>query len=181
MKKLVLAGCMCLLVVLVSCDEGAIDDNSQVKKAAVDVPVGVGGLTAEQRNIGNRLLADNKPGSIKHLYIFSAYSGQVLIYSTVKEKVTSSGKRLAPTTTTGSGKYAYSYFNVSVRGHNIKTPEVMQDDGSYGSSIPYLYWWDAQGIYHQHYVAGGQIIHISDQPLDVPSIIINMELTKGGE
>src|SRR6185503_6965090 len=35
--------------------------------------------------------------------------------------------------------------------------------------------WDTKGVYHQHYVDGGQILHISDQPLAVKSIVLNME------
>jgi hypothetical protein len=57
---------------------------------------GTDGLTVEQRNIRDRLKIDNLPGSIKHLYVISAYSGQVLLYSTVRGKITSGGKRLTP-------------------------------------------------------------------------------------
>jgi hypothetical protein len=31
------------------------------------------------------------------------------------------------------------------------------------------------GIYHQHFMTGGQIVHISDQPIAVKSVTINME------
>lgn len=40
---------------------------------------------------------------------------------------------------------------------------------TYGSSVPYIFWWDTNGIYHQHYISGGQIVHISDQPIEVKS------------
>lgn len=150
---------------------------SGVEKASVQVPTGTDGLTAEQRNIRDRLLADNKPGAIKHLYVISAYSGQVLIYSTVRGKVTSSGKRLTPTLVNGSANCTACGFGVQFGGYTMYTPEVLQDDGSYGTSMEYLYWWDTKGVYHQHYVQGGQIVHISDQPLAVKSIVINMETT----
>lgn len=52
----------------------------------------------------------------------------------------------------------------------------MQDDGTYGSFVEYWHWWDTRGIYHQHYVEGGQIVHISDQPLSVKGVVINMNL-----
>lgn len=58
------------------------------------------------------------------------------------------------------------------------TTEVLGDDGTYGQSGDYLYWWDSKGVYHQHYLSGGQIVHISDQPLAVKSVIINMEMDK---
>jgi hypothetical protein len=152
--------------------------SSGLGKASVKVPVGSDGLTAEQRNIRDRLAEDNKPGSIKHLYVISAYSGQVLIYSTVRGKVTSGGKRLTPTSIYGgTSNNNYTTFGVDIDGKGFATTEVLQDDGTYGSSGDYLYWWDTKGVYHQHYVAGGQIVHVSNQPLAVKSVVINMEET----
>ncbi len=52
---------------------------------------------------------------------------------------------------------------------------MLGDDGAYGSSGDYLYWFDSRGIYHQHFVSGGQIVHVSAEPLSVKSIIINIE------
>lgn len=56
-----------------------------------------------EENIAKKLTEDNKIGSIKYLYIVSAYSGDVLIYSTVKGKVTSSGKRISPYSVVAAG------------------------------------------------------------------------------
>ena len=161
------------------CDEGIPKSASGVSKATVKIHIGADGLTSEQRNIKKRLQNDNKPGSIKHLYVISAYSGQVIIYSTVKGKVTSGGKRLTPTTitdvytsSTGTG------FPIKIAGKTAWTQEVLQDDGTYGSSMDYLYWTDQNGNYHQHYVTGGQILHVSSAPISVKSIIINMEMTE---
>jgi len=78
------------------CDLGEPESSSGVKQRRIDVQTNAQGVTAEQSNVGNRLLEDNKPGSIKHLYIISAYSGQVLIYSTVKGKVTSGSVLICP-------------------------------------------------------------------------------------
>ncbi len=69
-----------------------------IGKATANVAAQSDGLTIEQQNIKHRIELENMPGSIKHLYVFSAYSGQCLLYSTVKGKVTSSGKRLTPST-----------------------------------------------------------------------------------
>ena len=157
---------------------------SGVKKAKVQVQTNPDGLTTEQQNIKDRLLEDNKPGSVKHLYVISAYSGQVIIYSTVRGKVTSGGKRLTPTSVhVGDGQSAKRFYGFPVRVGNVdaETEEVLQDDGSYGHSADYLYWWDTKGVYHQHYVSGGQIVHVSNQPLAVKGIIINMELTQKPE
>ena len=132
---------------------------------AARVPVGSDGLTAEQKNIHDRLALE-KPGSIKHLYVISAYSGQTILYSTVRGKVTSSGKRLSPSTQQPYGTWS---------GGGWYSSEQLGDDGAYGSSVEYLYWWDSKGNYHQHYVSGGQIVHVSDQPMNVGSVTINVE------
>lgn len=150
---------------------------SGVQRTSVQVQTGTDGLTTEQRNVRDRLTEDNKPGSIKHLYVVSAYSGDVLIYSTVKGKVTSSGKRLTPTSIVvgASGDFKRSGFPAL---DGYVTSEVLQDDGTYGSSTEYLYWWDVQGRYHQHYPAGGQIIHVSNEPLLVKRVILNVSATE---
>jgi hypothetical protein len=181
-----LGGAVLSLAMLTAGQNDGCDDLSSQSKAASGVEVktttvkpGEDGLTVEQRNIAARLAMDNKPGSIKHLYVISAYSGQVLLYSTVKGKVTSSGKRLAPTTVTYSDKEMGVNGNqVWLDGKRFVTNEMTQDDGTFGTSVEYLYWWDVQGRYHQHYVSGGQIVHISDQPIPVKSIVINIEAEK---
>lgn len=157
---------------------------SGVKEVRADVQTGPDGLTTEQSNVKERLHRDNLPGNIKHLYIISCYSGDVLIYSTVKGKVTSSGKRLSPTsvhagvTRTGDLSVDYAGVPVNINGHRHYTSEVLQDDGTYGTSIDYLYWYDSKNIYHVHYPTGGQMIHVSDQPLAVKKVILNLEHSK---
>jgi hypothetical protein len=176
---------LCALAVILMADDCGdsppAKSASGVSKADVQVPVGADGYTAEQRNVRNRLLEDNKPGAIKHLYVISPYSGQVILYSTVKGKVTSGGKRLTPSTVQGfaSGSSAYTGPRVNLGGAEYYTGEVLQDDGTYGTSGDYLYWWDVRGAYHQHYLTGGQIITVSDQPLPVKSVTINIENPQG--
>lgn len=123
------------------------------------------GKTVEQNNILRRLENDNTPGSIKHLYIISAYSGDVLMYSTVDGKVTSSGKRLDPTTERNCGGYSTEGCVVT---------EKMQADGTYGSSVDYIYWFDVGGVYHQQYITGGMIVHVSSEPIAVSKVVLNL-------
>lgn len=150
-----------------------------VHQAKAEVHVQASGLTVEQENIGARLEEDNRPGSLKHLYVISAYSGDVILYSTVRGKVTSSGKRLTPYTVAAQdGQYVGSEhegMRIRIGGDVYRTPEVLQDDGTYGSSEPYIYWWDSKNVYHQHYVSGGQIVHVSSAPIRVARVIINVE------
>jgi len=151
-----------------------------VKQLTVKVPVGADGLTAEQRNIKFKYDMDNKPGAIKHLYVVSAVSGDCVLYSTVDGKVTSSGKRLSPTTVAAGheegDKVDYDWgVSVTIGGETYYTTEVCQDDGTYGNSIDYLLWKDSRGIGHQHYPTDDQIIHVSTQPMSWPKIVLNLE------
>ena len=160
------------LLCLTSCLEEQ-KSASGVGRAKAEVQLQANGLTVEQENIQKRLQMENLPGSVKHLYLLSAYSGEVVLYSTVKGKITSSGKRLTPLTVgVGEGGYGLPFrLNDSVEGLQ-KTGEVIQDDGTYGSSIEYLYWWDQSGVYHQQYVTGGLILHIADQPMQFGRVTI---------
>lgn len=191
MKRLIVL--LALGILLTACQAGddafapAPKSASGVKKVAVKVQTDRNGQTVEQKNIIARLKADNAPGSIKHLYVFSAYSGDTLLYSTVKGKVTSSGKRLTPKTVSAglirSSDFGSEGYGVAVvvGGRKYRTNEVLRDDGTYGNSIPYLYWFDAGGKYHQHYISGGQIIHVSDTPIRLsgkPRIEIEMVTEK---
>ncbi len=163
-----------------ACDyEGEPRSSSGVGKASVKVQTQPDGLTTEQANVRDRLVEDNRPGAIKHIYFISPYSGQVLLYSTVRGKVSSGGKRLTPTTITsnpGEG-YCTSGFDINIGGSRRCTDEVLQDDGTYGSSSDYLFWWDTKGVYHQHVVTGGQIIHVSSEPIAVKSVVLNLSST----
>lgn len=169
--SLVLVGLLSLVLIGCNWEYQEPVSNSGIKKAEVKIAVGSDGFSAEQRNVIKRYKKDNELGSIKHLYIISAMSGQVIIYSTVDGKVTSSGKRLTPTSTTSGDLYGMDF---AMGNHRYETNEVIQDDGTYGSSVEYLYWFDVKGVYHQHYVSGGQIVHISDQALPVKEIVINL-------
>lgn len=155
---------------------------SGVTAATVKVTTGADGLTIEQRNVKDRLTQDNKPGAIEHLYIISAYSGQTLLYSTVRGKVTSSSKRLNPPTVYSQWCYdrndntaCTDGFGVPIGDRTYLTKDVLSDDGTYGSSVEYIYWWDSTGIYHQQYIQGGMIVHISSEPIAIKSVVLNLE------
>lgn len=178
-----------LLLLLTGCKYKALEpsdipvSSSGVKKTQVKVSTNPDGLTIEQQNVRDRLLLDNKVGAIKHLYLISPESGAILLYSTVKGKVTSSGKRLTPrSVVVAPEQYPENFSGFAVKiGTEVKnTSEVLQDDGTYGDSDPYIYWWDARNVYHQHFMTGGQIVHVSDQILRVNpnEIQINLERDK---
>ena len=138
--------------------------SSDVGQASVKVRVNPAtGHTIEQDNVIGRLKGDNQPGAVKHLYVISPDSGQVILYSTVRGKVTSGGKRLTPLSTIskyscGKDSTCYEGQRVIVGDVSVLTTEIVQDDGTYGSSVPYIYWLDSKGRYHQHFFTEGQII-----------------------
>lgn len=187
MKKVLLAGAVFALL-LTGCqnpiNETVTKSNSGVKQAKATVKTQSNGLTMEQSNVKRRTEFENKVGSIKHLYVISPYTGQTLVYSTVKGKVTSSGKRLTPKSVLAANGNSGAHkqgMKVSIGGQVYRTSEVLGDDGTYGSSIPYIYWFDVNNRYHQHYIMGGQIIHVSNKPINVKSVVINMELSQTNE
>lgn len=178
MKSIVLTVCIACLA-LASCKEKDTSPRSAsgIEKANVKIATGSDGLTAEQRNIKRRLEMDNQVGATKYLYIISAYSGQVILYSTVDGKISSSGKRLTPKSVVvgTSGEYRRPGFGVNIGGSELVTSEVLQDDGTYGDSGEYLYWFDTSGNYYQYYVTGGSIPVVSTKPLSPKSVVINVE------
>jgi len=173
--------CVCILAlfVLSACDVPSSTptpkSDSGVTKASANVHIGADGLTVEQRNVKRRVEEDNKPGSIKYLYIISSMTGDVILQSIVDGKVTSGGKRLTPNTVAAQdGQYvssAHGGVPVSIGGRNLRTSEVLQDDGTYGSSSEYLYWWDTAGNYYQYFITGGVVPIISNRPLRFGKLI----------
>ena len=158
-------------VVFTSCnlDTTQQKSDSGVEKASVKIKTDANGQTIEQKNIIERLQRDNDLGSLKHLYVISSFTGDVMEYSTVKGKVTSGGKRLSPKTVNGSysesGRGSANYVNIGNK--TYCTDEVLDDGGSYGESMSYVYWFDATGNYHQYFPSGGTYLHISDKPLRI--------------
>lgn len=180
MKNLKTIIAITLLFTLFSCKDFEREQqtsDSGVKKATTKVATNPDGTTIEQRNIIERLKRDNEIGSIKHLYIVSAYTGDVLQYSTVKGKVTSGSKRLSPKTVCdASGQYNNNSYNwVKIGETQYATTEIIDDGGAYGDSGNYMYWFDAQGNYQQYYPSGGTYVQISDKPLRIKKS--NLSLT----
>lgn len=169
-----------LALLMGSCDKSTPTVSSGVKKASVSLTTDPSsGLTIEQENIKRRLQNDNKPGAIKHLYLVSPFTGDIILYSTVKGKVTSSGKRLTPTSMmSGVNQYGFVGGEIVSSNHDrIRTSEVLQDDGSYGTSTEYLYFWDINDVYRQ-VVPGACTVLISDEPLNIGQVKLRMGTEK---
>jgi hypothetical protein len=109
---------------------------------------------AEIDNIKHRLELTSKPGAIGYIVLLNQM-GQPVAYDTVKGKITSSGKRLTKP------------FDESANGVIRTAPS---DEGTWGSSDPYLYYWTVNGVYRQW---SGLYLY-SDQPirLSQPTLVV---------
>lgn len=87
--------------------------------------------------------------------------GHIILRNPVRCKVTSSGKRLEPLTASLS-PYQSGGDLPLVRG-NTYTNELMQVDGTFGTSDSYIFWFDPMGRYHQK----GEGYLITDYPIDL--------------
>jgi len=173
---LVVAIALVSIVSLSGCtDTKEVESDTGVGKASAVLEPGPDGLTNEQRNVQRRLEEENSYGNLQWLYCISTYSGQIIYMSSVDGKVTSSGKRLTPTILGASGDWSDTWMRVNIGDESYRTQEVIQDDGTYGSSEPYIFWYDMNGNYHQQFMTGGVMVHISDYPIQVNDVILNID------
>lgn len=167
-------------IILVGCEwDTTPTSTTGVNKADAIVTPGADGLTVEQRNVKRRIEQENDPAAIKHIYVVSCNSGDCLLYSTAKGKVTSSGKRLSPYSVAASDAQSYGGIAIDIAGTTYHTGEVIQDDGTYGHSIEYLFWFDTNGNYRQLYVPDNAMVIISSTPLRFPKIVLNIASDDG--
>jgi hypothetical protein len=88
---------------------------------------------AEIDNIKRRLELTSSPGLLGYVVLLND-AGQPIQYTAVKGKITSGSKRLtSPYLSTGSGY----------------VPMAASDEGTYGSSNDYVYFWTESGQYIQ--------------------------------
>ena len=106
--------------------------------------------SVERQNIVSRLELAQNPNTIMWIYCLSD-TGQYIFFSPVRGKVTSSTKRLEPTHGfETSDTYVSGAIRVNtVKNGNVRTSELMQADGTFGSSDNYVYWFDPEGNYYQ--------------------------------
>jgi hypothetical protein len=115
---------------------------------------------AEIDNIKRRLELTSDPGRIGFIVLLNE-SGQPVMYTSVRGKITSSGKRL--TNPTRINRYEGNNGSVSVA-----VGPAPSDEGTWGSSDPYIYFWTIGGQYIQwsgEYLYSDQPIRLSVQPL----------------
>lgn len=122
-----------IIILLTGC-EPSLSIREEARVATVPVPEVVN--FTEAKNIEKRLKLMDDPNTIMWIYCIGE-TGAVIYYGPVVGKVTSSGKRL-------------EQFNIAEMHYgDTVVLEKMQADGTYGSSDPYVFWFDPNGIYHQ--------------------------------
>ncbi len=115
---------------------------------------------AEIENIKARLQLTSDPGLTGFVLLMNE-AGQPIMYTSVRGKITSGGKRLTK-----------QYQLVSVYQGKLKTPSP-SDEGTWGSSNPYVYFWTTTGQYIQW---NGKYLY-SDKPFrtNVAPLVINIK------
>jgi hypothetical protein len=169
MKKLLLAACAALA--LVGCSDGAnlprgtAKDQAAKNGAAVANEIMSGSQdNAEQDNIARRLRLTRNPGQIGFILLMNQ-AGQPIMYTGVRGKVTSGGKRLTnpqQLVNLNCGQYC---------GEAIG--EGPSDEGTYGHSGEYIFFWTLDGQYVQW---NGSYLY-SDKPFrtNVAPLVVKIE------
>lgn len=135
--------------------------NAQAQKAAAAANSIQFSENSEIDNIKARLELTSNPGQIGFVLLLNEM-GKPVMYTSVKGKITSGQKRLTPgqqTRTADCGEWSCDQL--------IEAPS---DEGTYGSSGPYIFFWTVDGQYIQW---SGKYLY-SDKPFRIedPTIVI---------
>lgn len=145
-----------------------VSSSGAVQKGSASVPMNSKGRTVEQQNIDDRIKVTTDPTKVMWIHLISL-DGKIIQRMPVRNKVTSSGKRLEPKQA-GNGPYS----GVPMPGQRdaqFTTDEFIQPDGTFGDSDPYIYWFDPTGRYHQWGTAGGLGYLLTDYPINLENPI----------
>lgn len=118
---------------------------------------------AEIDNIKRRLELTSNPGQIGFVLLLNEM-GKPVMYTGVKGKITSGNKRL-------TAPFEMKCLDVAgSAGCSVQAVEAPSDEGTYGSSNPYIFFWTTDGQYIQW---SGKYLY-SDKPfrIDDPTIVI---------
>jgi hypothetical protein len=167
-----------MILLLVSC-QSEVTQHSSSGATQVDltkfynIPINANGFTVEQQQIKDRYDVTNDPTKIMWVHIIAPMTGKLITRISVRNKISSSGKRLEPVhAVDGTGSYPnspvkYTDSDGETTNSYFETDEFIQPDGTYGSSDAYQYWFDTYGRYHQLGTAGGLGYLLTDYPIDL--------------
>lgn len=114
---------------------------------------------AEIENIKKRLELTSSPGFSGYVMLINQ-AGQPILYAGIDGKITSGGKRLTPPQQLSRGDRGNYNGDFVV--------EAPSDEGTFGKSSPYIYFWTVSGAYWQwkgDYLFSDQPFRLSVKPL----------------
>lgn len=144
---------LCSLLTLAGCEEPKKSAKASQAEKAKEVANSINFTeNAEIDNIKRRLELTSNPGAVGFVLLMNE-AGQPIMYASVKGKITSGSKRLTEPDRSNSWG----------NGQNNVVRQAPSDEGTYGSSDPYIYFWTAEGSYIQW---NGKYLY-SDKPFRV--------------
>ena len=166
MRKIGIALVATSALLLAACEPNAPANpakTTQAQKAAEAANSIQFSENAEIDNIKRRLELTSNPGQIGFVLLLNEM-GKPVMYTSVKGKITSGSKRLTPPQEVKCLEVAGQ---VGCSQQMVDSPS---DEGTYGSSNPYIFFWTADGQYIQW---AGKYLY-SDKPFRIedPTIVI---------
>lgn len=166
MRKIGIALVATSALLLAACERNAPANpakTTQAQKAAEAANSIQFSENAEIDNIKRRLELTSNPGQIGFVLLLNEM-GKPVMYTSVKGKITSGNKRLTSPQEVRCLEVAESV------GCSQQMVEAPSDEGTYGSSNPYIFFWTADGQYIQW---SGKYLY-SDKPFRIedPTIVI---------
>jgi hypothetical protein len=150
-------GAIAAAVLLAACNGGGAAQppvkNTQSQKAKEAANSIQFSENAEIDNIKKRLELTSQPGLLGFIVLLNE-AGQPIMYEGVIGKVTSGGKRLTPT------YQVVRNWDCGEWGCDKELP-APSDEGTFGSSGEYVFYWNTEGAYRQW---SGKYLY-SDKPL----------------
>lgn len=113
-------------------------------------------------NIKKRLELTSQPGLLGYVALINKV-GQVALYTPVKGKITSGGKRLTP-----PEQLKANYIGGANGGTAYSVMTAPSDEGTYGHSNPYVFFWTPSDQYIQtsmDYVYSDKPFRLREEPL----------------
>lgn len=166
--KLSIVAALGMTLMAGSCDVQPTNSTKQsesAKAAAAANSISFAAGNAEIENIKKRLQLTSDPALMGYIVLFNDM-GSPILYTTVKGKVTSGSKRL----TAPFQETALSRGGVAEASSSSFT-DAPSDEGTWGSSNPYIFFWTTEGQYIQW---SGNYLY-SDKPLrldDAPMVVL---------
>ena len=157
------------LVSLGGCWEQAVSQPSNKNTQAQKAKEAANSITftenAEIENIKKRLELTSNPGLLGYVILLNA-SGQPILYEGVMGKITSGSKRLTEydrVVTAGNGS----------GGTNMAIRQAPSDEGTYGSSNPYIFYTNTDGVYRQW--SGDYLYSTQPMRLNITPLVVNIK------